>query len=127
MMSYPGAWPSYSDFRSRRMTHSPSYQNRVTLTGVVETPVATRTRPGGNCVAHLTLATRERWQRGDMAHEHKELRHVVVHDHLASIAVAQLNAGEWVTVEGHIRTRAWTGRRGRGREARGSGGRTGGK
>jgi len=95
------------------MTHSPTYQNRVTLTGVVETPVDTRTRPGGNCVAHLTLATRERWQRGDMAHEHKELHHVVLHDRLASISAAQLNVGEWVTVEGHIRTRAWTDQRNR--------------
>src|SRR3569833_1799768 len=113
MMSYPGAWPSYSDFRSRRMTHSPSYQNRVTLTGVVETPVATRTRPGGNCVAHLTLATRERWQRGDMAHENKELHHVVLHDHLTSNTKAQHKTNKKDTVEGHIRTRAWTDQRNR--------------
>jgi len=95
------------------MTPSPRYQNRVTLTGTLETAVATRARPGGHCVAHLTLTTCEHWQQGDTMHEHKELHHIVLHNRLAAIAAEQLKTGDWVTLEGHIRTRAWRDQRNR--------------
>lgn len=90
------------------MTDALRYQNRVMLTGVLETSVATRTRPGGHRISHLTLATIERWQQGATVREHKELHRIVLHDHVAEIAATQLNAGDWVTIEGHIRARAWT-------------------
>ena len=84
------------------------YQNRVTLTGTLEEPVATRTRPGGHRISHLTLATEERWQQGGKVQSHKELHRIVLHDYLAEIAATQISAGDGVTIEGHIRTRAWT-------------------
>lgn len=84
------------------------YQNRVMLTGTLEEPVATRTRPGGHRISHLTLATEERWQQGAKMQSHKEIHRIVLHEHLAEVAATQLDAGDWVTIEGHIRTRAWT-------------------
>ena len=86
--------------------------NKVILVGNLGRDPEIRHTQDGTKVAHLSVATSERWkdrQSGEMREKTEWHRVVVFNDRLADVAERFLRKGSKVYLEGALQTRKWTG------------------
>lgn len=82
--------------------------NKVILIGNLGRDPEVRFAPGGGAVAHLSVATTERYtDREGTARESTEWHRVVLFGKPAEIAQTYLNKGSQVYIEGKLKTKAW--------------------
>jgi single-strand DNA-binding protein len=63
--------------------------------------------PQGTPVARISLATNERFKKGDEWHDRPEWHNVILWARLAEIAKEYLHKGSKIAIEGSLRTRSW--------------------
>jgi single-strand DNA-binding protein len=86
--------------------------NKVILVGNLGRDPEIRHTQDGTKVAHLSVATSERWkdrQSGEQREKTEWHRVVVFNDRLADVAERFLRKGAKVYLEGALQTRKWTG------------------
>ncbi len=82
--------------------------NKVILIGNLGANPEMRFTQGGQAVAHLRIATSERWtDRNGQKQESTEWHRVVVFGKQAEIAGQYLTKGRQVCIEGRLQTRQW--------------------
>jgi single-strand DNA-binding protein len=81
--------------------------NHVTLLGNIGKDPELKYTPQGTPVARISLATNERFKKGDEWQERTEWHNVILWARLAEIAKEYLHKGSKIAIEGSLRTRSW--------------------
>lgn len=82
--------------------------NQATILGYVGRDAELRATPGGSSVANFSVATTERWGKGEDAQEKTTWHRIVVWGPLAEIAGKYVRKGSQVLVQGRIENRKFT-------------------
>lgn len=88
---------------------SATHLNRVTIIGNLGRDPESRTFNGGNGgVVNMTVATTQKWKKGEEWQERTEWHRVVVFaDYIRGYVMQYAVKGDLVMVEGELRTRKW--------------------
>ena len=87
--------------------------NKTILIGHLGAKPEGRYTPQGISTASFSLATNERWTDAQKnTHEHTEWHHVVTWNKTADYVTQYLDKGHLIYIEGHLRTRFWTSKKG---------------
>lgn len=81
--------------------------NKVILVGHLGHDPSMRQTQGDKAIANMSLATQEKWGKGDDKQEKTEWHKVVAFDRLAEICGEYLKKGSQVYFEGRLQTRSW--------------------
>jgi len=81
--------------------------NKVILIGNLGRDPELRYTQGGQPVCNFSIATTERWGKGDDRKEKTEWHNVVIWGKRAEVAAEYMKKGSKVYVEGRLQTRKW--------------------
>jgi len=81
--------------------------NKVILVGNLGKDPEVRHTPSGKVVASFSLATTERWGKGDEKKEETEWHRIKAWGRLGEICGEYLHKGSPVYIEGRLRTHSW--------------------
>lgn len=81
--------------------------NLVILLGNLGKDPEIKYTPQGTPVARVSLATNERFKKGDKWEDRTEWHNVILWARLAEIAKEYLHKGSKISVQGSLRTRSW--------------------